>query len=265
MIIAIPLSISKLAGVMLTWSKHGWSSAVIWCGMWGEEENNRLVEGLQLWSQPDSSGKGPAFVFRGCCFTRADNQRWTVTANHESRGICTTWSFCEEADSLWGPGEPDMGLGSVRGRSALRDPICYSLLLCAVSQGLYSLSVPGKLEWAELHAVLRTEIMRKGTCLDSFQWLPSVTFYWEVIYSVMPLFLRIWNAFWPFQDCYLLGFVFAQVFYCLKLPCIKIHKHAFLQIKHPCFTRDLGHLYPSSCWFQSPGPGLQRPWQCTNF
>ena len=198
MIIAIPLSISKLAGVMLTWSKQGWSSAVIWCGMWGEEENNRLVEGLQLWSQPDSSGKGPAFVFRGCCFTRADNQRWTVTANHESRGICTTWSFCEEADSLWGPGEPDMGLGSVRGRSALRDPICYSLLLCAVSQGLYSLSVPGKLEWAELHAVLRTEIMRKGTCLDSFQWLPSVTFYLKVVYSVMPLLLRMWNAFWPF-------------------------------------------------------------------
>ena len=24
-------------------------------------------------------------------------------------------------------------------------------------------------------------------------------------------------------------------FYCLKMPCMKIHKHAFLQIKHPCF------------------------------
>ena len=55
-------------------------------------------------------------------------------------------------------------------------------------------------------------------------------------YSVMPLFLSIWNAFWPFEDCYLLGFVFAHFFfYCLKLPCMKIHKHAFLQIKHPCF------------------------------
>ena len=37
------------------------------------------------------------------------------------------------------------------------------------SRTLYSLSVPGKQEQAELHAVLRTEIMRKGTCLDYFQ------------------------------------------------------------------------------------------------
>ena len=29
----------------------------------------------------------------------------------------------------------------------------------------------------------------------------------------MPLLLRIWNAFWPFEDCYLLGFVFAQCFF----------------------------------------------------
>ena len=149
----------------------------------------------------------------------------------------------------------------VRGHSTLRDPICYSLLLCAASQGLYSLSVPGKQEPAELRAVLRTEIMRKSTCLDSFQWLPSVTFYLQVIYSVMPLLLRIWNAFWPFQDCYLLGFVFAQFFYFLKLPCMKIYKHVFLQIEHPCFTWDLGPLRPSSRRLQSPGPGLQRPWQ----
>ena len=125
---------------------------------------------------------------------------------------------------------------------------------------LYSLSAPGKQERAELHPVLRTEIMRKGTCLDSFQWLPSVTFYLKVIYSVMPHLLRIWNAFWPFEDCYLLGFIFAQFFYCLKLPCMKLYKHALLQIKHPCFTRDLGPLHPS-LRLQSRGPGLQRPWQ----
>ena len=133
--------------------------------------------------------------------------------------------------------------------------------VCCFSRTLYSLSVPGKQEWAELHAVLRTEIMRKRTCLDSFQWLPSVTFYLKVIYSVMPLLLRIWNAFWPFEDCYLLGFVFAQYFYCLKLPCMKIYKRAFLQIKHPCFTWDLDPLRPSSDQLQSPGPSLQRPWQ----
>ena len=57
----------------------------------------------------------------------------------------------------------------VRGRSALRDPICY-FLLCAVSQGL---TIPYQFlenrSEHELHAVLRTEIMRRGTCLDSFQ------------------------------------------------------------------------------------------------
>ena len=31
------------------------------------------------------------------------------------------------------------------GRSALKDPRCYSFLLCAVSQGFSSLSVPVKL------------------------------------------------------------------------------------------------------------------------
>ena len=136
---------------------------------------------------------------------------------------------------------------SVRGHSTLRDPICSSFAYC-FSRTLYSLSVPGKQEWAVPHAVLRTEIMRGGICLDSFQWLPSMTF------SVMPLLLRILNGFWPFEDCYLLGFVFAQFFYCLKLPCMKIYKHAFLQIKHPCFTRDLGLLRPSSRRLQSPVP-----------
>ena len=37
------------------------------------------------------------------------------------------------------------------------------------------LSVPGKQERAELHASLRIEIMGNSTCLDSFQRLPSVT------------------------------------------------------------------------------------------
>ena len=60
--------------------------------------------------------------------------------------------------------------GIVRGRSTLRKPICCTFLpLCAISQGF---SVPYQFlfqERVELHAVLRTEIMGKGTCLDSFQ------------------------------------------------------------------------------------------------
>ena len=142
--------------------------------------------------------------------------------------------------------------------------------VCHFSRILYFLSVCGKQEWAELRAVFRTEIMRKDTCLDSFQWLPSVTPfseslqwpYLKVIYSVMPLLLRIWHAFWPFEDCYLFGFVSAQLFFfnCLKLPCMKIYKYAFLPIKHPCFTWDLGPLHPSSPQLQSAGLSLQRPW-----
>ena len=136
----------------------------------------------------------------------------------------------------------------VRGHSTLRDPICSSFV-CCFSRTLYSLSVPGKHKRAELHAALRTEIMRRGACLDSFQWLPSVTFYLKIIYSVISLLLRIWNAFW-------LCFCSIFFFYCLKLPCIKIYKLAFLQIKHPSFSRGLGPLHLSSHQLQSPGPGL---------
>ena len=47
-----------------------------------------------------------------------------------------------------------------------------------------------------------------GPFSDSLQWHHS-----NVICSVMPLSLRTCNAFWPFEDCYLLGFVFAQFFF----------------------------------------------------
>ena len=77
-----------------------------------------------------------------------------------------------------------------------------------------------------------------------------MTFYLKVIYS-MPLLLRIWDAFWPFKD-YLLGFVFAQVFfYCLKLPCMKIYKHEFANIS-PLFHLRLGS--PASLFSSTPVP-----------
>ena len=60
---------------------------------------------------------------------------------------------------------------------------------------------------------------------------------------------------------FLLRFLFFFFFYCLTLPCMKIYKHAFLQTKHLCFTRNLGPLCTSSHLLQSPGPSLQRPWQ----
>ena len=66
--------------------------------------------------------------------------------------------------------QPWMTLRGSCVRGHLRNPVCCTFLpLCASSQGF---SVPYQFlfeEWVELHAVLRTEIMGKGTCLDSFQ------------------------------------------------------------------------------------------------
>ena len=166
-------------------------------------------------------------------------------------------SFCTASP---GPDSRDcQGTFKFKGSNML-----FSKFVCHFSRTLYPLSVPGKQERAELHAVLRTEIMRKGTCLDSFQWLPSVTPFSDLLlkgnlFSYAPL-TQDMECFLPFEHCYLLGFVFAQFFYCLKLPCMKIYKHAFRQIKHPCFTWDLSPLRPSSHWLQFPGPGLRRPW-----
>ena len=100
----------------------------------------------------------------------------------------------------------------VRGRSALRDPTCYSFLLCAISQGF---SIP--CQFLENRDEQRC---RQFSGLRSWErasaWIPfSDSLQWpylNVIYSVMPLLLRKWNVFWPFEDFYLLGFVFAQFF-----------------------------------------------------
>ena len=119
--------------------------------------------------------------------------------------------------------------------------VLFSSFVCRFSRTLCSLSVTGKQEQAELHAVLRTEMMGKSTCLDSLQWP-----YLKVIYSVTPLLLKILNAFWPFEDCYLLGFVLVQFFYCLKLPCMKIYKQA------PLFHSRLGS--PVSFFSSTPVP-----------
>lgn len=51
-------------------------------------------------------------------------------------------------------------------------------------------------------------------------------------------------------------------FYCLKLPCMKIYKHASANKVPFCFIRD---WVPSVSFFslrlQSPGPDLRRLWQ----
>ena len=112
---------------------------------------------------------------------------------------------------------PCQGTFNFKGSSMFSSFVrCFSRTLC-------SLSVPGKQEWAELHVVLRTEIMGKGTCLGSLQWLSSVTLYLKDY----PFCCNWWN------------FILFNGWVIILL---KIYKHAFLQIKYPCFTRDLGPL-----------------------
>ena len=97
----------------------------------------------------------------------------------------------------------------------------FSSFVCHFSKTLCSLSVPGKQEQAELHEVLRTEIMGETTCLDSLQWLSSVTFYLKDY----PFCCNWWH------------FILFNGWVIILL---KIYKHVFLQVKYPCFTRDLG-------------------------
>ena len=138
--------------------------------------------------------------------------------------------------------------------------------VCHFSRILYSLSVPGKQEWAELHEFSGLRPWEGAPAWipfsDSLQWLPSVTLLKCNLFSYAPLtqdmecFLTLWRLL--FAWLFLFSFFF--FFNCLKLPCMKIYKHAFLQIKYPCFTWDLGCLHPSSRRLQSSGPGPQRPW-----
>ena len=119
--------------------------------------------------------------------------------------------------------------------------------VCCFSRTLYSLSVPGKQEWAELHALLRTEIMKRAPA-----WIPfSDSLQWP--FQLCPSYSGYWMLSGPLKIVIRLALFLPNFFYWLK--------HAFLQIKHPCFTRDLGPLSPSSHRLQSPGPGLQSPWQ----
>ena len=92
----------------------------------------------------------------------------------------------------------------------------------------------------------------------SLQWLPPVTSLKCDLLSYAPLtqdmqcFLALWGLLFAWL-CFC-SFFCCCCFYCLKLPCMKIYKHVFLQIKHPCFTRDLGPLHLSSRRLQSQVP-----------
>ena len=105
--------------------------------------------------------------------------------------------------------------------------------MCRFSRTLCSLSVPGIQEWAELHAVLRTEIM--GMILLE---VPSVTPISDLYLQDCPFCCNLWN--------YILnGWV---------VILLKIYKHAFLQIKYPYFTQYWGPPHPSFFAFFSSTP-----------
>ena len=120
-------------------------------------------QGVPLALEHQSAVPVPA-VFKGCVSSRKGRCLCGHLLDHVSQA---RGQWQSTAQISWDPtqGSPY----SVRGRSTLRDLICCFLPLCAVSQGLSSLSVPGKQERAELHAVLRTEIMGQSTCLDPLQ------------------------------------------------------------------------------------------------
>ena len=81
--------------------------------------------------------------------------------------------------------------------------------------------------------------MGKSTCLDSLQWIPSATLYLTD---------------YPFC-CNWCNFI---LFNSWVIILLKIYKHAFLLIKYPCSTRDLGPLHPVSSLF-----GVWKPTELT--
>ena len=60
-------------------------------------------------------------------------------------------------------------LDQCQGAFSFKGSNMFSSFVCRFSRILCSLLVPGKQERAELHVVLGTETMRRGTCLDSLQ------------------------------------------------------------------------------------------------
>ena len=74
----------------------------------------------------------------------------------------------------------------------------------------------------------------------------------NVVYSVMPLLLRKGNAFWPFEGCYLLGFVFVQFVLLPKSALYEDIKTCISANKIPLFHSRLGS--PTSLFLLTPVP-----------
>ena len=213
--------------------------------------------------------------------TREISQAWAQAWVPSAQGVDVSpnshWlpghlPFHQDEDPLgwpqvWGPRRANTGfipLPHCQGTFNFKGSnMLFSSFVCSFFRTLYSLSVPGKQEWAELHALLRTEIMREGTCLDSFQWLPSVTPFSD-LFSYSPLmqdiecFLALWRL------------LFAWLCFCSVFLLPKVASYEDIETRISANKAPLFHLRfgcPASVFSSTPVPrsGLQRPWQYTNF
>ena len=132
--------------------------------------------------------------------------------------------------------------------------MCYYFLLCAICQGF---SIPYQFLETGVSRAARSSGLRwwerasaSIPFCDSLQWP-----YLNVIYSVMPLFLKILNAFWPFEDCYWPGFVFVQLFLLPKAALYKDIQTGVPANKTPLFHSRLGS--PASLFSLTP---VSRSW-----
>ena len=113
--------------------------------------------------------------------------------------------------------------------------------VCCFSRTLYSLSVPGKQEWAELHALLRTEIMKRAPA-----WIPfSDSLQWP--FQLCPSYSGYWMLSGPLKIVIRLALFFAQ-FFLLAKACISTNKA-------PLFHSRLGS--PASLFLSTPVPMSQ--------
>ena len=120
-----------------------------------------------------------------------------------------------------------------RGRSALRDPICYSFLLCAVSQGF---SIPYQfLENRNEQNCMQFWRLRSWEGApawipfrDSLQWLPSVAllkcnlFIYAPLTQDMECFLALWRLLFAWL-CFCSVFFFFTACSCLVWRYINMH------------------------------------------
>ena len=144
---SIQWNLPKSTELVSVGAKTGLADAGVLVRESSSEKVSDLLEGISPFEHPFSWGE------------RLVKQRETEWASFLPPGHGVKL-ICSSSKPIWGC----WGTFSFKGSKML-----FFSFVCCFSRILYSLSVPGKQERAEWLAVLKTEIMREGTCLDSFQ------------------------------------------------------------------------------------------------